>query len=499
MMMMSRIKAASISDFRTPLPSYKKGLLILDHSPDEIVRMAKHGEIPPESLPSLLEKKKNLNLLISAGFNSGHISDAMHQELVRKIPGIGDFNKFLFEDFQRGAMSEAALIELGRQSKMYPDLKPAEVARKVAKDINTRFGNLNRQGIFKSRTAQDLARLFWLAPQWNEGLIRSELGGAGQIATSIKDAATGKRLAMGALGRDMIGSTLGIFAANQLINQMTRGKYTWENPEEGWGSKVSAWIPDVVGGKGSGFFLNPLGVTAEISHLLLNTYERTESGWRTALNFFRSRASAISRPLWTAATEETALGAKIKPKDMTKEVANSALPLPIGAAALTSAVRGAFNHGNTETYPGQFQKQAMSSMGLKTDSAPSAEQRIGKLAKDFNKTKKIEPKAEFYAGDYTEMDNALRRDNADDIKDELTTLLKKVPAEKIEQHYRSWANHPFTGQRTREAEFIRTLNPEQKRTYLQAKKNRLEVGGRALKAINRLPPSLRAKAVNTID
>lgn len=492
----SILKGASLSDFRVPLPSYNDGRLILEHSADELARMAKNGEVAPEALPDLLAKKKNLNLLTSAGLNTGHIADAMHQEFVRSIPGIGDINKFIFEKFQRGAMSEAALMEFDRQSKMYPELKPAEVARKVAKDINTRFGNLGRQGIFKSRTAQDIARLIWLAPQWNEGLIRSELGGVGQIATSIKDAVTGKRLAMGALGRDMIAGTLGIFAANQIINQMTRGKFTWENPEEGWGSKLSAWIPDRVGGKGAGFFLNPLGVTAEISHLLLNNYERTESGWQTAVNFFRSRASAISRPAWTAATKETALGAKIKPQDMTKEIAKSAAPVPIGGGAAVSALRGAINHGNTEDYPGQFQKQVMQSVGLKTDTAPSPEQRIGKLAKDFNKTKKIEPKAEFYAGDYTDMDNALRRDNADDIKEELTNLLKKVPAEKIAQHYRSWANHPFTGQGSREAEFIRTLNPEQKRTYLQAKKNRLEVGGRALKAINRLPPSLRASPVN---
>lgn len=480
-------KMASLSDFHVPLPSYNDGRTVLEHSADELTKMAKNGEISPEALPVLLEKKKSLNLLTAAGLNTGHVADAMHQELIRAIPGVGGINKFIFEKFQRGAMSEAALMEFERQTKDNPEMKPAEVARKVAKDVNTLFGNLGRQGIFKSRTAQDIARLIWLAPQWNEALIRKEVGGAGQIASSVKDAALGRGIAMGALGRQMVAGTLGIFAANQLINQVTRGKYTWENPEEGWGSKLSAWIPDSVGGKGSGFFLNPLGVTAEISHLLLNKYERTESGWKTFVDFMRSRASAVTRPAWTAISGETALGAKIKPGDMTKEVAKSSVPLPIGGEAAYSAARGAMNHGNTETYPGQFQKQVMSSVGLKTDTAPSPEQRISKLAQDFNKTKKIEPAAEFYAGDYTDLDNALRRDNASDIKSELQSLMSKKTAQQIEQHYKSWAKHPFTGQRSREAEFVRTLSPEQKQTYLRAQQNRLAVGGRALNAILRMP------------
>lgn len=492
----SILKGASLTDFHVPLPSYREGKTILEHSADELTKMAKNGEIAPEALPDLLEKKKNLNLLTSAGLNIGHVADAMHQEFVRAIPGIGGINKFIFEKFQRGAMSEAALMEFERQSKSYSGLPPAEVARKVAKDLNTRFGNLGRQGLFKSRSAQDIARLIWLAPQWNEGLIRSELGGLGQIGSSVKDALTGRRIAMGALGRDMIAGTLGIFAANQILNYATRGHPTWENPEEGWGSKLSAWIPDSVGGKGSGFFLNPLGVTAEISHLLLNKYERTESGWKTAVDFLRSRASAITRPIWSAVTGETALGAKIKPGDMTKQVASDAVPLPLGASSAFSAARGIANGGNTETYPGQFQKQVMQSVGLKTDTAPSPEQRVQKLARDFNQTKKIEPAAEFYAGDYTELDNALRRDNPKDVQSELDALLEKKSAADIEKHYKSWAKHPFTGQKTRESEFIRTLDPEQKQTYLKAQLSRKAVGDRAIRAVHALPASKRLQSVS---
>ncbi len=487
----SILKGASLSDPRLPIPSYTEGKTVLEHSPAELAKMAQNGEISKNALPDLLEKKKNLNLLTSNGLNIGHVADAMHQDMVSQIPFVGEalhgVNKFIFQKFQRGAMTEAALMEFERQSKSYPDLKPNEVARKVASDINTRFGNLGRQGIFKSKTAQDIARMIWLAPQWNEGLIRSELGGVGQIGQSVADAVTGKRMAMGALGRDMIAGTLGIFAANQLINQGTRGKFTWENPEEGWGSKLSAWIPDHVGGKGSGFFLNPLGVTAEISHLLLNSYERKGSGWEAVKDFARSRTSAAGRPFMTWITGQDALGGRIKAGDMTKEVVKSALPVPIGGSAAYSALRGAANGGNTETYPGQFQKQVMSTVGLKTDTAPSPEQRMSALAKDYKAKHGIEPAAEFYAGDYSDLTNALRRNNPKDVQSEIKDLLVKKSPDEIRKHYQSWGRTPFTGQKDREADFIRTLNPEQRQTYMKAQQERKSIGDRALSFVNRIP------------
>lgn len=487
----SILKTASLTDPHLPIPSYTEGKTILEHSPEELTKMAKNGEIDAAALPDLLEKKKNLTVLTKAGLNIGHVADSLHQEMIQKIPVLGEINKFIFEKFQRGAMSEAALMEFDRQSKSYPELTPVEVARKVASDLNTRFGNLGRQGIFKSRTAQDIARLIWLAPQWNEGLIRSELGGVGQIGKSVADAVTGKRIAMGALGRDMIAGTVGIFVANQIINQMTRGKFTWENPEEGWGSKLSAWIPDKVGGKSSGFFLNPLGVTAEISHLLLNSYERKGSGWDAMKDFAKSRSSAVARPVMTWLTGKDALGGNIRTGDMGKEVLKSAAPVPIGGSAVVSALRGLKNGGNTETYPGQFQKQLMQTGGLKTDTAPSPEQRIQDLAKKFKSSKGIEPSAEFYAGDYSDLTNALRRNNPKDIALEIQDLLKKKTIDEIKKHYQSWGKTPFTGQRSREAEFIKTLSPEQRAAYTKAQQERLAIGSRAISTLSRTQPIIK--------
>lgn len=488
----SILKGASITDPHLPIPSFKRGLNILDHSPDEMRRMAANGEIHPDALPGLLEKKRDLSLLTAAGLNTGHIADAMHQELIRKIPGIGDINKFIFEKFQRGAMAESALMEFERQKKSFSDLSEGQVAKQVARDINTRFGNLGKQGWFTSRTSQDIMRMIFLAPGWNEGLIRSEFRGVRQIGESIVNAATGKRFAMGALGRQMIAGTLGIFAANQILNQATRGKFTWDNPEEEWGAKLSAWIPDVAG-KSSGFFLNPLGITAEISHQLLTSYERTGNKWQPFIDFARGRISAIGRPIWTAIMKENGLGQRIKPDNLLKEVGKSAVPSPIGASAVLKLGEAAYNKitgnpnaGNTEVFPGQFQKQGMQSIGVKTDTAPSPEQRIYSLAQKFNRAHKIE---EFKGdeSDYKDLDAALRRNNTDDIKAELQDLLKKKTHDQIEKRFESYGNHAFTGQKLREAQFVRTLNPEQRATYLKAKRARIEMGMRGLQSIRRMP------------
>lgn len=477
-------KLGSVADMRAPLPSYKEGLGVLERSPEEIKKMADNGEIPKEDVTDLLRKKQNLNLLTSQGLNVGHVADAMHQDLVSKIPIVGEhlhgLNRFIFEKYTRGAMTEAALMDFDRQTKSNPDLTPQQVARQTAKNMNVLFGNLGRQGIFKSKTAQDIMRMIMLAPQWNESLLRAEGGGAIQAGKAAIDAVTGKKLAMGALGRGMAANTIGLFAANQILNYATRGKPTWENPEEGWGSKLSAWIPDKIGGKGSGFFLNPLGVSAEISHMFLNSMERHGSIPEFIRDYAKSRASAVARPAVTLATGKDAIGGNIRSENLGREIAKSAVPAPIGGSAIAAAARGIRNGGNTEQFPGQYQKQLLSTFGLKTDSAPSPEQRMQSLAKDFKQNKGVQASAEFYAGDYSDLTNALRRNNPKDISDEIKNLKEKKSDAEIRRHYHSWGATPFTGQKDRESEFIRTLNSEQRQVYVKAQQERKTIGSRAL-------------------
>jgi hypothetical protein len=439
--------------------------------------MVSAGEVPAEWARQAISNKQKINALVDAGYNIGGISDALHSDVIHSLPGLGHFNKWLFGQFQRGAMTEVGLLELQRLQEARPNLTQAEAARQVAKDLNVRFGNLGRQGVFKSRTFQDLARTLFLAPQWNEGLIRSELGAVKQAGEFIKDTAQGKKIYGGVLLRSVGAMALMQFVANQLINMGTRGKPTWENPEEGEGAKLSALIPDKVG-NGPGFFLHPIGLAAETTHQLTEGYSKSGDFLKTLNRYAKSRSSAAMRPVLTFLTREDFLGRKIKPDNLWGEIVNSAIPKPIGGEAIVQGAKEVATGVPSETYPGQFQKQMMASVGVKTSAAPAPQQRISALAKDFNKERGIEPSAEFYTGDFEPLTQALRIGNTTEAREELETLLKKKTPLQIRDHYLRAINIPFTQSLKSENEFKKTLSDEQKATYRKAIEDRKEMNRR---------------------
>lgn len=465
--------------------SHEKGLNLLDQSVGELVRMAKEDGRPEADIRQLIEQKKKLNLAVETGFNVGRITDALHQDafhnIVSKLTG-GDklgvvhFNKWLFDKFQRGAMSEIWLMEYDRQRAMggNKNLTDQQVARNVSQDVNTRFGNLGRQGIFKSRTAQDIAKMLILAPQWNEGLIRSELGAAQQIGQSLVRGAKGQGFATGLLARSVVTMVLGQFVANQLLNQATRGKWTWENPEEGLGAKLSAWIPDKVGG-GSGFFLHPLGLGAEITHLMMSRWEKTQSFREAAASFARGRLSAIARPLATFVLQTNNLGQRIRPNDLFKEVTKEAVPLPIPSGSVSGAVRTLATGEKSERFPGQFEKQLLSTVGVKTDQAPSDDQRIRSLAHEFNVHHGVEPSADNNVSDYADLTNFLRVGNKNESLKAIEELLVKHTPQQLVNVYKRQVTAPFTGNTKREPEFARSLTSEQRTAAVRARRHREKI------------------------
>lgn len=462
--------------------SHERGVNMLDQTPGEIARMAKEDGRGPEEIKQLLDQKRKLNLALETGFNVGKITDALHNdafhEIVDKLTfgdklGISKFNRWLFDRFQRGAMSEIWLMEYDRQRAMSGNKKltDPEVARTVSQDVNTRFGNLGRQGLFKSRTSQDIMKMLFLAPQWNEGLIRSELGGAKQITQSLVRGVSGQGLATGLLARSVATMVVGQFIANQLINQYTRKKFTWENPEEGMGAKLSAWIPDKVGG-GSGFFLHPMGLGAEITHLMMSRWEKTDSFREATAAFLRGRLSSITRPLATYVLGTNSLGQRIKPDELFKESVKEAIPKPIPSQSVAGAVRSLATGEKSEQFPGQFEKQLLSTVGVKTDQAPSEEQRMRALAHDFNVKHGVTQSAEYNISDYAGLNAALHVGNKSEALSQIDELLKKKTAMQLVQQYHRQVHAPFTGVVSLEAEFSRSLTPEQRRAAVIARRAR---------------------------
>jgi uncharacterized protein YdcH (DUF465 family) len=227
-----------------------------------------------------------------------------------------------------------------------------------------------------------------------------------------------------------------------------------------------------------------MGIMAEVSHTLLSKFEKNPDATAAIVDYLRGRASTTARPLIALATGTDSLGHKA-PRVST--ALKEAVPVPIGAGAVGSFAKGVVKGGNTETFPGQFQKQAMQSFGVKTDSAASPEQRMYHLADEYNRAHNVTKNAEFNESPYRDLNAALVRKNQNDIKDELQSLLQTQTHAQIEKHFKNMGKHPFTQSKKSETDFVRTLNQEQRQTYLKAQRDRLERGQAAIRALSQLP------------
>jgi ribosomal protein L24 len=311
-------------------------------------------------LPDLVAARRVNQIALQTGYNVNRFSDALHTDWLRKIPGIGGYNKWLFEEFQRGLMMDTYRHEFDRIKQQNPQKSDMEVGRQVSKDLNALFGNMMSQGWIKSATANDLARLFYLAPSWNMGRIASEFGGFGQAAKNVKDSAFQKRMLAGSLTKSMGTIALAYFVANQFINYLTRGQPTWENKDDYTGAKISAWIPDFMGGKSQGMWLNPMGLVAEITHQIVERAHKRKDVLAALSDVNQYKLSNFGKSAWVLATGEDWMQNHLHDWDRVKEALKQGAPVPIPANTISALVQG-------EEYPGQIQKQTLSSFGLKTD------------------------------------------------------------------------------------------------------------------------------------
>jgi hypothetical protein len=343
----------------------KKGVSLLEYADSDLAEAVRQGDISPQIADWVRANRPQANLLIKRGLNVGQVHEALRAEIVKHVPVLGKylsgFNGWVFQKVSRGALMEAGLLEMDRVQKANPSWSQEKVADKVAKDLNTYFGNLGRQGTFKSKTFQDLSRLILLAPNWFESMLRSEVYGYGQLGKAAVSTAAGKPK-VGSIGRGMAGGLLAYFIGTQILNLVTRGTPTWNNPEEG--HKLDAWIPDVTG-KTPGFFLSPMSVPAEITHDFLR-YRRNkgdeslEGAWQIAKN----KMSPYSRAAYTLATGDTYRGKVGGTANRLKAAGAALVPVPIAAGGFLSDKAG------------QTQRQLTASMGFKTEPAETPKQRM---------------------------------------------------------------------------------------------------------------------------
>jgi hypothetical protein len=269
------------------------------------------------------------------------------------------------------------------------------------------------------------------------------------------------------------------FIANQLINYATRGTPTWENPEEGVGAKLSAWIPDLWGGPG--FFLNPMSLATETTHLIMKGYERTGDLKQTALDYLRSRSSVPMRPVWDAVTNKNMLGTPYATGQAWKGMLADAMPIPIAGGTIASAIREASSGEPSQQYAGQYQKQLFSTFGIKLEQAPSDESRIHTLVNHYKLDNSIEDRSAGYSSPFSELNHALLIGNMTNAKNAMQKILETRTPQQVEKYYKqTYPSMRMLESKKQMSEFLSTLDDEQRSVYERAKDKRKETANSAL-------------------
>lgn len=483
---------------------WRKGWTSIDIDPRDVKEAVNRGVItqkeadwantPVKFKGSTITRRELLHEFEKGGFNIGQIQDALYKDLYTKgtpvsgpvaktwsaitDPTTGRYNRFLFDRFSRGLMAESAVKEFERQSaKLGPGADHEKLVRDISRDLNNYYGNLGRQGIFKAKWQQDLARLFFLAPQWVEGLVNKELVGYSRLSGLSK--LTGQRRGLTTLGTT--GTAMGkglaaMFVLTQGLNLITRGKPTWDNEEKG--HKFDAWIPSG-GGREEGMWLSPMAVFNELTHDIYRLSETKPTVADAVSQIAGNKQSPILRALMIAKTGQLSTGEMATTSAGRLEgAAGALLPVPISfGKGLRSIGHAVAPNLVAPTPPGQLQRQLASSIGLKFEPQMSVVSEVGNMAKDFLVKEGLKSETGWRQEmtdepGYSKLRQALREGNEREARKNLEALRKTRTDKQILKAMKNWSVKPFTGTKKEERMFLDSLSDPELAKYDQAQDRR---------------------------
>jgi hypothetical protein len=414
-----------------------KGLYTLDYTPGELRAKAAAGEINPADLPELL-RRRDINMkLLSEGFNPGRAADALHQHLLDKMWITGPVQHYIFNVFSRGAMAEVGPVVYDRIRAQNPTWTERQVLQQAAKDLNLEFRNVGSEGFFKSKTGNDMMRIFIAAPRWTMGTIARESKALAGFPVGVYK--TGKTLVTEGKFRPQFNThtssiatvLLGQLIANQIINIATTGHTTFENDDE---HKFSA---DLGNGKWLGLTEGGLEATSRI----MDVIEKNSTWLEAGKAFVGPKLSVPARAAATAVTgQEYGLTGPLIPKEeVGKKAIGKLLPDPI--IFQTIRKKG-------------IKEAALSALELAGKPEAIANQKTLQAVSRWKQETKIpEREGKFPVSSYAALTKALRDGDTVAAQEEYAKFTTPDEKELADRYYKNYQDHAFTGSAKHEKQY----------------------------------------------
>jgi hypothetical protein len=436
-----------------------------------------------------MSRRDVAQLLLKNGANFGRVADNLGLQHAASLPGIKNFNTWVFGKLSRGAMAQTAVENFVRNMKSFPERGVDGNARQTAKEYNEVFGNLQNQSIFKNKFYQDAVRALLLAPNWAESQLIAEGRGYAQIVKGLYDTARGQPR-LGTVAKGQLSVVLGMLAANQVINYATKGHSTFENKEHD--RKLDAFIPDLQSG-GRGFWFNPFEIGAEYAFMAHKYFAQHQTPIDVLSQIAKNKLNPIARGTTELVSGRDYAGRRFNTTgERVTAAITDALPVPISAAGLVEKDPRQPLGFRFTRQPGSYEKQFLQSMGVKVTNQATPRSEVFALAYPFRNDKSYTDNA----GEYTEVRRALDNDNLDAVRSEIQLLVSKGHTEKqlkaavgISESGHV-APEVFTGNKAKERDFVQALTSDQKEIYHEAQEDHKANAMKFWKVLKEMRPEI---------
>lgn len=498
---------------RRGVPSFNNGFAALMYRAEDLAGpngepgpAVKSGEVYPESAKwalakeaviddagthKLMSHQEVLQEMVGRGLNATRIGDAIYKDAVQKIPlvgevlykAVGPWNRFLFDRFMPGLISDGAVRNFVKLHQANPDVPYSKLMRDVITDMNVYYGNMGRQGVFTNPTLRDAAQVTMLAPMWQEGLIGKELRTMGRL-TGISNL-TGRRGVpqLGALGGAVTRGLASYFLLTQAINLVTRRQLTFQNKEKG--HELDAWIPT---GEKTGIWISPMSVFAEKTHDLIRLCEAKPKAWDAITQMGENALGPVGKFAHVLRSSRSPSGEYLTTTPSVISTAVEQLtPTPI---SLGKGIQWAgYAAGvSPKPEPGTTWRQMIASgMGIKTQPGQDANTQAEASARKFAQDNMLKSDSQVIIPtdepSYAKLRHAFKIGDEGSTKKIFDTLVSKrktgqsayARREQIVKDMQNWARRPFTGSNNGDRLWIHSMTDAEREMYSNAVQQRYEL------------------------